>query len=353
MGGDGGVVATNRRYMRGAGSADHTADSSRASALDVAEAEKERLQQGMRMCAITGQSFDFTPPDDRVDGDTNSGSKARAQNFQSTGIVVCPYGRLYSREAAVQALLRRLEQHRSHTTQGGGECVTEPEIGWHVRGLKDLNPVRFYVVDQSSDGAGAAERYKSGIKRIFLPACPIAGIDLNGLHPTYVIVRKKKKTKKGGKERGLKEPEEPNVLCEKALKEMGIESLQEEYGPFLKEDLIRLAPPSGKIFDDIRNELTLRRNRDTTRKEREDKFSDGGNNGEGRQKRIAALSEVPQIKKPRTSMSSSASRGLSTVDVMRKNVAAAVASSAALSSLFENKRSHLSEKEKKNNLFVR
>ena len=105
MGGDGGVVATNQRYMRGAGSPDHTANSSRASALDVAEAEKEWLQQGMRMCAITGQSFDFTPPDDRADGDTNSGSKARAQNFQSTGIVVCPYGRLYSSEAAVQALL--------------------------------------------------------------------------------------------------------------------------------------------------------------------------------------------------------------------------------------------------------
>lgn len=352
MGGDGGVVATNRRYMRGAGSADHTADSSRASALDVAEAEKERLQQAIRMCAITGQSFDFTPSNGPVDGDTDSGSKLRTQHRQSGGIVVCPYGRLYLREAAVQALLRRMEQHGSHI-QGGGECAADPEIGWHVRGLKDLYPVRFYVGDQSSDGAGAGERYNSGDKRAFLPACPIVGIELSGLHPTYVIARKKKRSKKGGKESELKEPEGPNVICEKALKEMGFESLQEEYGPFQKEDLIRLAPPSGKVFDEIQEELARRRSRDTMKKKRKEKHSDGMNNGAARQKRIAASSDAPQLKKPRSSTSSSAIRGVSSVDVMRKNVAAAVASSAALSSLFENKRSHLSEKEKKNNLFVR
>ena len=39
MGGDGGVVATNRKYMRGAGSACHTADNKRGgSASAIAEA---------------------------------------------------------------------------------------------------------------------------------------------------------------------------------------------------------------------------------------------------------------------------------------------------------------------------
>lgn len=364
MGGDGGVVATNRRYMRGAGSADHTADSSRASALDVAEAERERLQQTMRMCAITGIPFDFTPPSDArvvVGGAHNSGSGGSPP--QVGGIVACPYGRLYTREAALQALVRRGQQQHASRPQGGGEgectTTTTPEIGWHVRGLKDLHPVRFHVVYQSSGDAVSGKRGGGSDDRVFLPACPITGIDLNGLHPTYVIThkkKKKKKSKKGGKERDSQEDiEGPNVLCEKAFKEMG-DSLQEEYGPFQKEDLIRLAPPAGRTFDEIRDELTLRRDREsskTTKKKRKTKPSDGARNGEVRPERVKAITEAPTSKKPRSSVSNSAIGRRSAVDVMRKNVAAAVASSAALSSLFVDKRPHLSEGEKKNNLFVR
>jgi len=357
MGGDGGVVATNRRYMRGAGSADHTADSNRASALDVAESERERLQQAIRNCAITGTPFDFTPPsDDLVDGVKSSGSQV-SHHKKNGGIVVCPYGRLYTREAAVQALLRRMEQHGSQPKGGErSECMVTPEIGWHIRGLKDLYAVRFHVVEQSSNGARVGNG--SG-KRVFLPACPIVGIDLNGLQPTYVITNKKKKKKKreskGGDTAG-QESEGPNVICEKALKEMGFESLQEEYGPFQKKDLIRLAPPSGKIFGEIQNALTLQRNMElskTSDKKRKNKVGHGGNNDEAKQKKIVSLSEARQSKKACSSISNSSIGGGSTVDIMRRNVAAAVASSTALSSLFEDKSSHLTEEEKKNNLFVR
>jgi hypothetical protein len=41
-----------------------------------------------------------------------------------------------------------------------------------------------------------------------------------------------------------------------------------------------------------------------------------------------------------------------TVDDVRSNVAATVASSAALSSLFENKKTNLSDKQKKDSLFA-
>jgi len=349
--------------MRGAGSADHTADSSRASPKDVAEAERERLQQTMRMCTITGTPFDFTPSDNHVvAGGERSSSSSSPSYSQAGGIVACPYGRLYTREAAVQALLRRMEQYGSHAQgKGGGDCTTPPEIGWHIRSLKDLHPVRFHVVDQSSDDTGPGKGGVGGLDdRVFFPACPIAGTDLNGLHPTYLIKqqkkKKKKKNKKGGKEQESQDIEGPNVLCEKALKEMGFDSLQEEYGPFQKKDLIRLAPPSGIIFDEIRNELISRREREslkTTKKKRKVKPSDGGCNGEVRQERVVTLSVAPTSKRPRSSTCNNAIDRESTLDVVRKNVAAAVASSAALSSLFEDKRSHLSEKEKNNNLFVR
>eukprot|EP00555_Chaetoceros_dichaeta_P008299 CAMPEP_0198254064 /NCGR_PEP_ID=MMETSP1447-20131203/4438_1 /TAXON_ID=420782 /ORGANISM="Chaetoceros dichaeta, Strain CCMP1751" /LENGTH=366 /DNA_ID=CAMNT_0043939979 /DNA_START=78 /DNA_END=1178 /DNA_ORIENTATION=+ len=366
MGGDGGVVATNRLYMRGAGSADHTADSSRASSKDVAEAEKERLQQTMRMCAITGTPFVFTPSNDAcvvAAGGDRERSSGSSRPPHVGGIVACPYGRLYTREAAVHALVRRMEQHGSCPQAGEGD--TTPEIGWHVRGLRDLHPVRFYVVDQSTDDAGAGKSGGGGgtDDRVFFPACPIAGTDLNGLHPTYLIThkktktKKKKKDKKGDNDQDSQDSEGPNVLSEKALKEMGFDSLQEEYGTFQKDDLIRLAPPVGPIFDEIREELTLRRDREslttTTKKKRKVKPSNGGGNGEVRPEGVVALSVVPTSKRPRSSMCNSAIGRVSTADVVRKNVAAAVASSAALSSLFADKRSHLSEKEKNNNLFVR
>jgi hypothetical protein len=45
----------------------------------------------------------------------------------------------------------------------------------------------------------------------------------------------------------------PNVLSERAIREMGINELQQEYGPFEEWDMIQLAPPmSGGIFENIR-----------------------------------------------------------------------------------------------------
>jgi len=43
----------------------------------------------------------------------------------------------------------------------------------------------------------------------------------------------------------------PNVISERAMQEMGIEKLQDEYGPLEKKDLIRLAP-SNSLFEEIR-----------------------------------------------------------------------------------------------------
>jgi hypothetical protein len=198
MGGDGGVIASNRKYLRGAGTADHTADAARKrgnASVDPVEV--------MTTCAVTGTPL----------------------NFAST--VACPYGRLYGREAAVEALLRRAQRDKID----GDDFES---IGGHVRGLKDLHPVRFQL------GLSSDETKPSSS----VPVCPMTGLELNGMVPALLLVSKNdKKTT-------------PNVVSERALKEMGLEALQAEYGPF--DEMIRLAPPASSL-DEIKEQLEQKR----------------------------------------------------------------------------------------------
>lgn len=181
MGGDGGTIIKSRRYMRNAGSATNTGDPQKTT-TDMAESL--RLRQIMETCAITG--------DNLID--------------QNSGIVACPYGRLYSREEAIKALISRKESK-------------DEKIGWHVTGLRDLHPVRFYRGDKG------------------IPSCPIMGLPLNGYHAAILIVNINSDEK-------LKKP---NVLSERAMNMLRYEELQVEYGKFNKSDLIRLAPPLDRL----------------------------------------------------------------------------------------------------------
>jgi Rtf2 RING-finger len=130
MGGDGGVIASNRKYMRGAGAADHTGDHSAGNGRVDPEVLKEQQTRDFRSCAISGTPFDYASP-----------------------IVACPYGRLYDKERALQGLLDKDEGLA------------------HVRGLKDLIDVRFHT---AADGGA--------------PACPITEKELNGVIPTFVLI---------------------------------------------------------------------------------------------------------------------------------------------------------------------
>ena len=98
--------------------------------------------------------------------------------------MACPYGRLYNREAAVQALLRRME---SGAAASAGDKGPEPDIGFHVRGLKDLYPVRFQVIEK--DGGNS-----SGSK--YAAVCPLTGVEINGSSPAILIVKEKAPKKK-------------------------------------------------------------------------------------------------------------------------------------------------------------
>jgi hypothetical protein len=190
MGGDGGVIAATRKFMRGAGTADQTADAARSKKgeTDPAIVEMEAAR-AMTTCALTGKPLDF-----------------------DQAIVTCPYGRLYQKEAAIEALLRRKEHDA---------------IGEHVRGLKDLYPVRF-LIERS------------------VPVCPITGKELNGQIAAFVCLP-------GG--------EEVNVLSERALSEM--KDLLADYGPI--EQKVRLAPPAS-VMDQVKEQLEQERSKKDKKK---------------------------------------------------------------------------------------
>lgn len=343
MGGDGGTKASNRRFMRGAGTADHTADSKRASPSELAEAERDRLKQAMTTCAVSGNPLDFKPG-------------ASTPGVSRGDVVACPYGRLYAREAAVEALLRRREQE-----QQSGE---EPEIGWHVRGLKDLHPVRFQVAETAGEAADGGSNGKGSAVMRYTPTCPITGLELLGSVPAVLVVRKKVKKKSKNAHKSItasggdsEQDVQPNVLSERAIKEMGIPSLQEEYGPFEEDHIIRLAPPlAGGVFDVIKAELERRREgeRASKKSKKSDKKRKNGGNGvkldeaNGEKKRHTQSTAVVTGRKPKPSGGEG-----SAAQTARSNVAAAVASNPVLSSLFSNgTKVKVSEKQKKDNLFT-
>lgn len=240
------MIASDRCYMRGAGQADNTGDSKRASKAAIAEAEREAQIQAMTTCAITGGQLDYSH------------------------VVVCPFGRLYNREAAVEALLRRMTKenatHREEQSQQGEE--EGRELGWQVRGLKDLHPARFQLLKKVSNGV-----------ETFVPICPITSVELNGIQPAYLIVKMKSKNTKRdrvGVDTDNVHEEIPNVLSEKAIKEMGIDALQEEYGPFQKDDMIRLVPSSMALAE-IKDKLRAKWESDkATKKKRKKEAKNSG-----------------------------------------------------------------------------
>jgi hypothetical protein len=342
MGGDGGVVATNRRYMRGAGSACHTADTKRASASQVAEAERESIVETMKSCSITGNKLNY-----------------------DEDIVACPYGRLYGKEAAVKALLRRLEEekHANDGATGSGSASANTtsmdgarnmDIGRHVRGLKDLKPVRFALMTKTSDNASG--KGPRGQDKQIVPICPITSIELNGLQPAFLIVKKKEKKRKNGTNgtsSNQQNEDQPNVLSEKAIKEMGIEALQEEYGPFVQEDLIRLAPNPGIILDEIKSKLEEKREIEQKSLSSKKKRKHGkSNNNHNKPNERSLMAKKPNVVKKAKMIDSGTNKSdIRGIGDVRNDVAAAVAKSSALSSLFGDKQTQLTEKQKADKLF--
>lgn len=338
MGGDGGVIASNRRYLRGAGSASHTAD--RARTKRTQEEEHQECRETMRNCALTGETLLFLP----APTSKSNGSDLETSTSDST-IVACPYGKLYGREAAVEALLRRKATATAASTNGSAKLGEEDEtntsgLGSHIRGLKDLHTARFHLTKK-----------KTSNKMEYIPTCPITGDELNGIQPAFVIVKTKLKTKsKSNNELD----ENVNVLSERAIKEMGTEALQAEYGPFEKDSMIRLAPHQ-RDLESIKEKLLALREEQLQLKKSKKKSSKKRSSEDlkSQSTSISKTKKVKEITSTSINNKNNLSHSTDAVSMARINVASAVATNSALSSLFNKNKSSLSEKEKNDNLFVR
>jgi len=191
MGCDGGVIAVQRRFMRGVG-------------------QKKKAQNYV---------------DPRIRNLMKSQTCALTNEYLQQPIVADKLGNLFNKEALLDALFQR---------------TLNPAFR-HIRGLKDIveckltpNPIR------SPSEANNEEKKTEGdyLSSDYVPQfiCPIAIIEMNGYHPFVVIWSN-----------GW-------VISEKAIKEMGIDSLQTEYGPFTKSDIMKLIP-SEEEYELLRQEL--------------------------------------------------------------------------------------------------
>lgn len=257
--------------MRGAGTADHTGDNNGKGATVIDPAvEREELRRTMTTCALTGQPL----------------------RWETEAIVVCPHGRLYHKEAAVQALLQRKQQQQQQQQEGGVDGLL---LGTHVRGLKDLHDVRFAFASNSSDGDNDNDK-----DAVVIPTCPVRGTELTGQIPAVVLVPGSAAV--------------PNVVSERALTEFKNDVLQ-EYGPAKK--IIKLAPTAAQLKEIIEKQQT---NANRIRKKTD--------------KRKRPTQQESNTNTTSTTAESSSALG----DAIRAKVAAKVQKSEALSSLFTSQK---------------
>jgi regulator of protease activity HflC (stomatin/prohibitin superfamily) len=133
-------------------------------------------------------------------------------------IAACELGNLYSKEKIINGLVEK----------------SLPAYLSHIRGLKDLKNLKFtenpdYATELENDGNYVAEYI-----------CPVTELEFNGIFPFVVIWST-----------GF-------VLSEKAVREIGVDGLQAEYGPFSSNDIVKLLPGSEEV-DACREAMNARR----------------------------------------------------------------------------------------------
>lgn len=154
-------------------------------------------------------------------------------------IVCCELGNLYNKEALLTAILDK----------------TLPDALSHIRGLKDIRTLEFTEYPRPSEYEGVSLQSE----HVPLFICPVTRQEFNGIHPFYCIWSTGK------------------VLSDNAIKEMGIDALQSEYGPFSSVDLVRLLPGEHEM-DEQRSNMHRRRelahNMKKGKKERKERYGD-------------------------------------------------------------------------------
>eukprot|EP01084_Bolivina_argentea_P101237 181539_1 len=179
MGGDGGVYAVQRKYLRHGNTGDYVEDKEKKAVANSSESKRDEVTT----CALSKE-----PLRDHV--------------------VACELGYMYNKDTVLTNLL---------------EKTLNPTYG-HLRGLKDIVVVKL----TKSDGGEII--------------CPVTLAELTSGNSFCLIFTT-----------GW-------VLSARAIREVGIDRLQEEYGPFSKDDIVRLAP-SPEERNDMRSRLLDRRQR--------------------------------------------------------------------------------------------
>jgi hypothetical protein len=191
MGGDGGCIATQREFMRGTYGSAHS---------------KGGWAQGQNHGSGTtggdAESGDFTVRRRA----TRVRSCALTGDALKAPVVSDAFGQLFNK-------LDVLEQLSSKSL---------PDAFAHIRGLRDL-------IDVKSQPPKADSDYVHGDGAPFCQ-CPLTGASFDGSEP-FVVVRTS----------GW-------LMAQKAISELGEQALQDEYGPFKREDVVAAAPDP----DDVR-----------------------------------------------------------------------------------------------------
>ena len=164
-----------------------------------------------------------------------------------TPVVADEIGNLFSKEALLTVIVeKRLPAEYSH-----------------IRGLRDIIPCIFFKNKSASDTASSnADAWSMDTWSPY--SCPIANVEMNGRYP-FVVLRKKKKSSISSSSSSAEEKPCVNVISEKALKQVGIAALQDEYGPFDEEDVIKLVP-SEEERECLVHKMQSRRDREMARK---------------------------------------------------------------------------------------
>ena len=193
MGGDGGTIATGRKYLRGA----------KLTEADEVKNVKANQLLRTRFCSYSNDKLEEP-------------------------IVCDELGNLFNKEAILNALI-----NKSMTIQFA-----------HIRSLKDVKTLKlcknlnYSILDEK----------ESELPALF--SCPITKMEFNGNHPFVAIWST------------------GYVLSEKALREVGFESLQSEYGPFKSTDVIKLIPLESELPLQIEEMIARRQRRSIEKAEK-------------------------------------------------------------------------------------
>lgn len=243
MGGDGGTISTQRKFVRGQ-------EERKSETKDIKYEQMERS----RTCAQS--SLPLIEP-----------------------IVACELGNLYTKESLLTAILSKSLNKSSS----------------HIRGMKDFRLLKL----QSNNAAISTVVGEDSVKYM----CPITQLPFNGTFPFVFIWST------------------GYVLSEKALTEVGVSSLQEEYGPFTSDDVIKLLP--------IENVLAMQMIAMETRR-----------GGEKKEKKVKRKPDADEVDKKRTKSGTHREVSIESASVLAKTALAAahstMAESATFSSLFHN-----------------